>query len=171
MSVGELAMTPKISLVAVCCSNDSLSSLNSRTFSMAITAWSAKVSSSLICRSVNGRTSVRRIAIAPISCLSTQRGTATLVRVPFAGRTRVRWLAGRKRPECERRRAHALGAENFRLGGRSLCRYWRRCTRAKCSPKQPPQTSPSNLEHRTVLSLRTVVPRCRRSYREPAAHR
>ena len=43
-------MTPKISLVAVCCSNQIfLNSLNSRTFSMAITAWSAKVSSSLIC--------------------------------------------------------------------------------------------------------------------------
>ena len=37
-SVGELAMTPKISLVAVCCSKDSLSSLNSRTFSSAMTA-------------------------------------------------------------------------------------------------------------------------------------
>jgi Acetyltransferase (GNAT) domain len=36
--VGELAMTPKISLVAVCCSSDSLSSWNSRTFSMAMTA-------------------------------------------------------------------------------------------------------------------------------------
>src|SRR5262245_66048850 len=36
--VGELAMTPKISLVAVCCSKDSLSSLNRRTFSSAITA-------------------------------------------------------------------------------------------------------------------------------------
>ena len=53
-------MTPKISLVAVCCSNDSLSSLNSRTFSMAITAWSAKVSRSLICAGVKGRTSMRR---------------------------------------------------------------------------------------------------------------
>ena len=43
-------MTPKISLVAVCCSKfDSLSSWNSRTFSMAITAWSAKVSRSSIC--------------------------------------------------------------------------------------------------------------------------
>ena len=41
------------------------SSLNSRTFSMAITAWSAKVSRSAICLSVNGRTSVRRIMIAP----------------------------------------------------------------------------------------------------------
>ena len=33
ISVGELAITPRISLVAVCCSNDSLSSWNSRTFS------------------------------------------------------------------------------------------------------------------------------------------
>ena len=65
ISVGELAMTPKISLVAVCCSNDSLSSWNSRTFSMAMTAWSAKVSSSLICAGVNGRTSVRRAISAP----------------------------------------------------------------------------------------------------------
>src|SRR5688572_30628670 len=54
MSVGELAITPNTSLVAVCCSNDSLSSWNSRTFSMAITAWSAKVSSSLICAGVKG---------------------------------------------------------------------------------------------------------------------
>ena len=43
-------MTRRISLVAVCCSNASVrsrlrscNSLNSRTFSMAITAWSAKV--------------------------------------------------------------------------------------------------------------------------------
>jgi hypothetical protein len=49
-SVGELAITFRISLVAVCCSSASVtarflssSSLNSRTFSIAITAWSAKV--------------------------------------------------------------------------------------------------------------------------------
>src|SRR5215472_13386268 len=49
-SPGELEMTPSTSEVAVCCSSDSLSSSvractssNSRTFSMAITAWSAKV--------------------------------------------------------------------------------------------------------------------------------
>ena len=47
-------MTPKISLVAVCCSNDSFSSLNNRTFSIAMTACSAKVSSSLICAGVKG---------------------------------------------------------------------------------------------------------------------
>ena len=55
-SVGELLMTRRISLVAVCCSSASVrsafracSSVNSRAFSMAITAWSAKVSSSAIC--------------------------------------------------------------------------------------------------------------------------
>ena len=49
-------MTPKISLVAVCLlpNRIRLSSLNNRTFSMAMTAWSAKVSSSAICFSENG---------------------------------------------------------------------------------------------------------------------
>ena len=54
-------MTAQISLVAVCCSSASVSSrlrasssVNSRTFSMAMTAWSAKVWSSAICLSVNG---------------------------------------------------------------------------------------------------------------------
>ena len=61
-SVGELLMTRRISLVAVCCSSVSVSSrlracssVNSRTFSMAITAWSAKVSSSAIWSAENGR--------------------------------------------------------------------------------------------------------------------
>ena len=69
-SVGELAMTRSTSLVAVCCSSDSARSLlrdssssKSRVFSMAITAWSANVSSSAICASVNGRTSWRRMMI------------------------------------------------------------------------------------------------------------
>jgi hypothetical protein len=49
-SVGELAITRRISAVAVCCSSVSLrsrflasSSLNRRTFSIAITAWAANV--------------------------------------------------------------------------------------------------------------------------------
>ena len=49
-SVGERLITRRISPVAVCCSSASVSSLlrassslNRRTFSMAITAWSAKV--------------------------------------------------------------------------------------------------------------------------------
>ena len=64
-SVGELE-TFSTSEVAVCCSSDSVSSRvractssNSRTFSMAITAWSAKVVTSSICLSVNGRGIVR----------------------------------------------------------------------------------------------------------------
>ena len=57
-SVGDEAMTRSTSAVAVCCSSASVSSLlrcssssNSRAFSMAMTAWSANVSSSAICRS------------------------------------------------------------------------------------------------------------------------
>ena len=59
--VGEPLITRRTSPVAVCCSSASVrsrlracSSLNRRTFSMAITAWSAKVWSSAICWSVKG---------------------------------------------------------------------------------------------------------------------
>ena len=52
------------------------SSLNSRTFSMAMTAWSAKVSRSLICAGVKGRTSVRRAASAPMKSPCWRRGAA-----------------------------------------------------------------------------------------------
>ena len=65
-SPGELEMTCSTSEVAVCCSSASESSRvractssNSRTFSIAITAWSAKVVTSSICLSVNGRTVLR----------------------------------------------------------------------------------------------------------------
>jgi hypothetical protein len=60
-------MTLKISLVAVCCSSDSVrslvrwrSSLSIRALSIAIAAWSAKVLSNAICLLVNGLTSARR---------------------------------------------------------------------------------------------------------------
>src|SRR5215510_9749696 len=46
-------MTLSTSAVAVCCCSDSRSSLSSRVFSMAITAWLAKFSTSSICLSVN----------------------------------------------------------------------------------------------------------------------
>ena len=59
-------MTRNTSDVAVCCSNDSVrsvvrcrSSLSSRVFSMAMTAWAAKFFTSSICLSVKGRTSWR----------------------------------------------------------------------------------------------------------------
>ena len=60
-------MTRRISLVAVCCSSASVrvaflacSSVSSRAFSMAMTAWSAKVSIRAIWLSVKGRTSSGR---------------------------------------------------------------------------------------------------------------
>ena len=56
-------MTFSTSLVAVCCSNDLVrsvvlwrNSFSNRAFSMAITAWAAKVVASSICFSVNGLT-------------------------------------------------------------------------------------------------------------------
>ena len=60
-SVGELEITRRISLVAVCCSSASVreaflawSSVSRRAFSMAMAAWSAKVSIRAIWLSVNG---------------------------------------------------------------------------------------------------------------------
>ena len=75
-------ITLSTSAVAVCCSSDSVSSRvractssNSRTFSIAITAWSAKVSTSSICLSVNGRTCLRHKMITPIGVPSRMSGT------------------------------------------------------------------------------------------------
>ncbi len=49
-------MTCNTSAVAVCCSSASRVSVISRAFSIAITAWSAKVRTNSIWRSVNGAT-------------------------------------------------------------------------------------------------------------------
>ena len=83
-SVGELEMTRRISAVAVCCSRASVSSrfrasssVNSRTFSIAITAWAAKVFASAICLSEKGRTSVRRMAMTPMGTPSRRSGVAS----------------------------------------------------------------------------------------------
>ena len=57
------------------------SSLSKWVFSIAITAWAAKFSTSLICLSVNGRTSWRIILIKPIRSLSRSIGTPSAVRV------------------------------------------------------------------------------------------
>ena len=73
-------MTRRISLVAVCRSSASLVSLNSRTFSMAMTAWSANVSSSSTCRAANGPGSVRVTLIIPMGTPSRSIGTLTLAR-------------------------------------------------------------------------------------------
>jgi hypothetical protein len=57
-------------------------SSNSRTFSIAITAWSAKVVSNSICLSVNGRTTERVKAITPIGAPSRSSGMPSMVRNP-----------------------------------------------------------------------------------------
>ncbi len=54
-------------------------SLKSRTFSIAIAAWSAKVLASAICFSLNGRTSVRRRNIVPNGLPSRISGTASML--------------------------------------------------------------------------------------------
>jgi hypothetical protein len=68
------------SAVAVCCSSASFVSLNRRTFWIAIAAWSPKVRSRAISRSLNGRTSVRRSRIVPKGLPSRKRGVTTTVR-------------------------------------------------------------------------------------------
>ena len=87
-SPGELEMTPSTSNVAVCCSSASLSSRvractssNSRTFSIAITAWSAKVVTSSICLALNGRTVFRCRTTTPMGVPSRIRGTPKRVRI------------------------------------------------------------------------------------------
>ena len=89
MSVGELEMTRRISPVAVCCSSVSVrsrlrasSSLKRRTFSMAMTAWSAKVLRSSICVSGNGPGSGRPTPITPIGSPSRSIGVARKLRNP-----------------------------------------------------------------------------------------
>ena len=88
-SVGERLMTRRISLVAVCCSSASVrsllrapSSVNRRTFSIAITAWSANVWSSATCLSEKGPGSGRPTAMAPIGLAVAIKGTASTLRKP-----------------------------------------------------------------------------------------
>ena len=84
-------MTLSTSEVAVCCCNGSLrssvrcrNSLSSRAFSMAMTAWSAKVVTSSICFSVNARTDLRCKVMTPIGVPSLIKGTPRkIVRVPL----------------------------------------------------------------------------------------
>ena len=53
--------------------------LNRRTFSIAITAWSAKVVSRSICLRLNGRFSRRRITSTPMASSSRRSGVASVV--------------------------------------------------------------------------------------------
>ena len=93
-SVGELLMTRRISAVAVCCSSVSVrsrlrasSSVNRRTFSMAMTAWSAKVLRRATWASENGRVVTHLwTVIAPIVVPSRTIGTESTLLIP-ASRT------------------------------------------------------------------------------------
>ena len=73
-------MTFNTSLMAVCCSRASFVVLKSRTFSIAMTAWSAKVSTNWISFSVKGLISVRHIAITPTAVPWRMSGTLSNVR-------------------------------------------------------------------------------------------
>ena len=77
-------MTLSTSAVADCCCNNSRSSLSKRAFSIAITAWSAKVVTSSICLSVNGLTSPRLSKKTPIVAPSRRSGTPRIVLNPNA---------------------------------------------------------------------------------------
>jgi len=88
-SVGDCDMTARISLVAVWRSSASVisalrvwSSLNNRTFSIAITAWSAKVLSSATCFSVNNPGVARVTEMTPIALPSRSIGACMIARNP-----------------------------------------------------------------------------------------
>jgi len=120
-------ITLSSSLVAVCCSSEvrsspfrASSSWNSRTFWMAITAWSAKVWSSATRRSGNSPATVRVTVMAPMGRPSRSIGTATTLRKPLA------WAAGRSAyvsspstsGTCTTRRSRIASVdEAARLGG------------------------------------------------------
>jgi len=72
-------MTCKTSAAAVCCSSASRVSVKSRVFSIAMTAWSAKVQTSSIWRSVNGSTRPRSSTKTPIGSPSRNSGTPSTV--------------------------------------------------------------------------------------------
>jgi hypothetical protein len=78
--VGELAMTRRMAPVARSRSSASATSWNSRACSMAMAAWSAKLSSAAICAGVNARASERRMRITPSTRASLTRGTASMAR-------------------------------------------------------------------------------------------
>ena len=90
-------MTLSTSLVAVWYSSNSsrsrvraCNSPSSRAFSIAMTAWSAKVRTSSICRSVNGSTRFRERPITPRWLPSRSSGTPRLVRRPDATASGIR---------------------------------------------------------------------------------
>ena len=82
MSAGELAMTFRTSLVAVCCASASLVSLNSRAFSIAMSAWSRNDSASAVSAAVKGLRRLPASASRPMQDSSRIRGRYSAARTP-----------------------------------------------------------------------------------------
>jgi hypothetical protein len=137
--VGELEITRRMSLVAVCCSSDSVSwalrassSLNRRTFSMAMTAWSAKVCRSAIWRSEKPPDSWRETAMAPMAWPSRRRGTPMVLRRPASrAMAHVNSDAWRSGTWTTARSRMTAPAGKLRSGGRGN-RLWCRSTPPGC---------------------------------------
>ena len=80
VSATEPLITCSTSAVAVCCSSASVVSLSRRTFSIAITAWSAKVCSRSDWRAGVTPGSSQATMIAPIGCPSLSSGAPIIRR-------------------------------------------------------------------------------------------
>ena len=94
VSATDWLIAPRTSADAACCASASLVSLNRRTFSMAITAWSAKVWSSSIWCALNSPASTRVTLIMPMATPSRTSGTFAIERKPRArARSRCRSVA------------------------------------------------------------------------------
>ena len=176
-------MTRRISAVAVCCSSDSVSSalracssLNSRTFSIAMTAWSAKVFSSSTCFSGEWpRHSGHATTIAPIGvAVAQQRRPGCGATVP-SPRHSVELLgsddACRKLSRCLQSMARPLMSAGV---GRHRERARRGCEglpATSCGAGKM-HRSPSNAEHAERYGLPpTAGRRSSRSPRTPVACR
>ena len=95
MSVGELAMTRRISPVATCCSSAlpsssvrACTSSNRRTFSIAITAWSANCFSSSSWAFGTGPASAQPTTMTPSGSPWRSIGTPSMRRQPMAAGNR-----------------------------------------------------------------------------------
>ena len=182
-SVGELEMTRRISPVAVCCSRVSVrsrlrasSSLNRRTFSMAMTAWSAKVLRSAICRSENGPARAphasrdRRSACPRAASARTGRSGSRRRRLR---RDLVSGL-GVDRPGCGRRRASGSRGRSPLRTARShrerRSQRWRRPPESRL--RAPRCERARRRSGKTQQTLRRTAARAlRRWCRRPAGRR
>ena len=176
-SPGESEITRRISLVAVCCSRPSLVSLNRRTFSIAITAWSAKVRSSAICFSVSGPGSRRTTLIAPIAASPRIIGMMVSAREPLARKFFVPrtsgapvWPAHRAcRPACGRGSPPPCMYSRVSGNGKRVLPWLAAASRPATAASRTCAVAGSDHDDRGVAG--TASGRFARSRRTPAACR